>query len=296
MKLKNLEGKRFEKLLVLNRSLIKNKRILWDCICDCGNKTTVFGLNLVRGHTKSCGCDKKHVDFSEKIIGSFVVKNVAGKEKRQIKWNCKCNVCGTYKIFWSCQLTNSESLKCDNCDSLKRKNYRIYKTEGKLFGNLTAISYKGFAQYSQKRKRHIWLCNCSCGRSVIVAETTLYKRNKQACLHCSTKKGSEHHSWNSDLLNGDRSSRRGSVCVNWRNEIYERDEYTCQVSGRIGGQMNAHHLYSWHSHPELRLELSNGISICKQLHDLFHKLYGKKFNTPEQFKDFKRRYNLGEFS
>lgn len=28
------------------------------CKCDCGNETIVLKANLVRGHTKSCGCNR----------------------------------------------------------------------------------------------------------------------------------------------------------------------------------------------------------------------------------------------
>lgn len=54
---KNLEGQMFGRWTVIayaGRS--KNKHSLWDCICDCGTKKTVFGLHIVRGSSKSCGC------------------------------------------------------------------------------------------------------------------------------------------------------------------------------------------------------------------------------------------------
>lgn len=33
----------------------------WECMCDCGNITLVYGNNLVRGAVKSCGCLKHRV-------------------------------------------------------------------------------------------------------------------------------------------------------------------------------------------------------------------------------------------
>jgi hypothetical protein len=48
---------RFGRLIVLKRTDIKKgKYVYWDCICDCGNKTTVAGRNLKMGSTSSCGC------------------------------------------------------------------------------------------------------------------------------------------------------------------------------------------------------------------------------------------------
>lgn len=34
----------------------KNKNIVWECICRCGNKTNVVATLLSQGHSKSCGC------------------------------------------------------------------------------------------------------------------------------------------------------------------------------------------------------------------------------------------------
>ncbi len=55
-KLKNLVGKRFGRLLVLEKSETIGIKTRWDCICDCGNYKTINATNLMSGNTKSCGC------------------------------------------------------------------------------------------------------------------------------------------------------------------------------------------------------------------------------------------------
>lgn len=53
----DLTGKRFGRLVVVGRAgSSKNKSILWECICDCGNRVIKDGVNLRCGDTKSCGC------------------------------------------------------------------------------------------------------------------------------------------------------------------------------------------------------------------------------------------------
>lgn len=52
----DLSGTRFGRLVVLDRAGNKNGLSRWNCICDCGNKTVVYGNNLRRGYTRSCGC------------------------------------------------------------------------------------------------------------------------------------------------------------------------------------------------------------------------------------------------
>jgi hypothetical protein len=52
----DLTGKRFGRLLVLREWKGISKDSQWVCLCDCGKETTVFGNNIKRGSTKSCGC------------------------------------------------------------------------------------------------------------------------------------------------------------------------------------------------------------------------------------------------
>jgi len=53
----DLTGKRFEKLLVIERLPNTEKgRAVWFCMCDCGNMKKVSSRNLKQGYVRSCGC------------------------------------------------------------------------------------------------------------------------------------------------------------------------------------------------------------------------------------------------
>lgn len=54
----NLISKRFGRLIVENKAALRssNGTVRWNCVCDCGNKTTVNSSHLVAGYTVSCGC------------------------------------------------------------------------------------------------------------------------------------------------------------------------------------------------------------------------------------------------
>lgn len=72
-----LEGKKFGRLTVLKRNgtfVGKNgsQYSLWLCQCGCGNQTTVKGIHLIRGITKSCGCMTSH---AEEAITKMLVEN-----------------------------------------------------------------------------------------------------------------------------------------------------------------------------------------------------------------------------
>lgn len=52
----DLTGRRFGRLVVLERAQNRGHHTCWLCQCDCGNKKTVYGTALGAGLTKSCGC------------------------------------------------------------------------------------------------------------------------------------------------------------------------------------------------------------------------------------------------
>lgn len=57
----DLTGKRYGKLLVVRRKGSRNGKAMWECSCDCGNKSIVSTGDLNSGKTQSCGCVKtKH--------------------------------------------------------------------------------------------------------------------------------------------------------------------------------------------------------------------------------------------
>lgn len=66
MKIKNnLSGKQFNRLTVIEpmpRDI--GQRTKYKCKCECGNEVIVEGSKIKNGHTKSCGCLFKEMDFS----------------------------------------------------------------------------------------------------------------------------------------------------------------------------------------------------------------------------------------
>lgn len=56
--IKDEQGKKYGKLLVIKLDNLRNKcgAAMWICRCDCGRITSVEGSSLRRGLTKSCGC------------------------------------------------------------------------------------------------------------------------------------------------------------------------------------------------------------------------------------------------
>ena len=111
----------------------------------------------------------------------------------------------------------------------------------------------------------------------------LSERNK---INNPCKRGNEHHSWKGGITSKNRLARNSVEYSLWRKSCFERDNFTCQFSGQSGGDIQVHHINNFADFPELRTTISNGITMTKKIHKLFHKNYGVKNNTPEQLEEF----------
>ncbi len=80
---------------------------------------------------------------------------------------------------------------------------------------------------------------------------------------------------------------RGSIEYKlWNNAVFARDGYICQKTGKKGGNLVAHHIQNFSAFPELRFAIDNGITLSREAHIEFHKIYGKKNNSREQLEEF----------
>lgn len=93
------------------------------------------------------------------------------------------------------------------------------------------------------------------------------KLSPEVCRARSERlKGSKSHFWKGGKTRESVILRNSVEFSIWRNAVYERDDYTCQQCKQRGGKLNAHHIKSWSQYPELRFEVSNGLTLCVPCH------------------------------
>lgn len=82
-----------------------------------------------------------------------------------------------------------------------------------------------------------------------------------------TCSGPLHPKWRGGIKQKRAQLRNLAVVRDWRRSVFERDDYTCHDCGhRHPKQMQAHHIKPWALFPELRLDVSNGQTLCRPCH------------------------------
>lgn len=78
------------------------------------------------------------------------------------------------------------------------------------------------------------------------------------------KPGAGHWNWKGGISAENNRLRQSSEYKTWREAVFRRDNWTCQKCGRRGGAMEADHIKLFSRHPELRFDVSNGRTLCKE--------------------------------
>lgn len=100
-------------------------------------------------------------------------------------------------------------------------------------------------------------------------------------------RGEKHWNWKGGKPKHlDKVVRQSLEYRLWRKSVYERDNFTCQKYGIVGGKLVAHHVNNFAEYPELRFAIDNGITLSEKAHREFHKKYGQTNNTREQLTEF----------
>ena len=200
------------------------------------------------------------------------------------KVKVKCPVCENVRDAYYRVICQAGHFLCLRC--IRKKNQSKTLNVGEVFGMLKIVSQSCKTGYS--------ICKCECGEQIEVQNHSLHTGRTKSC-GCLKKEnfknvnravGDKHGNWKGGISGLRERDMQTSRYKNWRTCVFERDKYTCVKCGQIGSTLNAHHINNYHSHENGRLDISNGITFCKNCHINFHKLYGRKNNNSLQINEY----------
>jgi hypothetical protein len=81
-------------------------------------------------------------------------------------------------------------------------------------------------------------------------------------------KGKNTPNWQGGITPLNTIRRHSIEHREWREKIYKRDDFTCQVCKERGGRIEPHHIKPWRKFKDERYDISNGITLCIHCHKL----------------------------
>lgn len=204
------------------------------------------------------------------------------KSGKKISYRAYCSSCGKDRGYISKSNYNKSS-KCKSCS-------RVVKPKEENVHDSFIIKYK----------KAYFLTDCVvCGNS----KGYISKRDvSKPCLSCS-KKDIKHSLETKIKISCNKSGISVSEFSDFKQpenikerkqfnkqkmheKCFQKANYTCEVCGNRGGNLNAHHINSWSCHPEKRFNLSNLACLCEKCHISFHIKFGYDVSLKE-FNEFK---------
>jgi len=180
-----------------------------------------------------------------------------------------CQYCGKYYEGWGklyCSNNCKNKDRAENDLGWRRKNREHWK---RLWNNPPEKMRKWLIHISEnpiwKGKKH--------------SEET---KKKQRDAKLGKYRGKDNPNWKGENAKTPKLQRlRNSIQYReWRQKVFRRDDYTCQMCGRRSRKgdhvdLQADHIKSFALYPELRFVVGNGRTLCVECHKTT-KTYGWK--------------------
>lgn len=155
--------------------------------------------------------------------------------------------------------------QCEICDSLFYYHYT--RPQARFCSNKCRGKWLSIINFYPPPNRNAWnkgtkgLCKPNKGTfkpGQLVSPATQFKKGQMS--------KEKNVNWKGGVTPINLAIRTSTEYKVWRKSVFERDRYTCQICHIKGGRLNADHIKPFASHPELRMELSNGRTLCEPCH------------------------------
>lgn len=311
-------------IIVKVEHLKKSSNIRVNVECDyCGLKFQMIYqayINKVEnGEIKKVACKKcGNLKLQDTMISKYGTYNPMGID--DVRDKIKSKIKEKYGVEYASQnkdIANKISIS-------KRKNVDL-KEVFDTFNSRGLMVLIGPDQYEKSTQKIPFLCKNHLDKKIQYTTYNNLQAVKYSCKFCSYEATSKenHYYWNGGVSSLNQYLRER--IYDWKKDSLKANGYECVITGNK--MSDIHHLYSFnlirdealnnlnipiktqiseYTNEELESIVSEcrnlhkqyglGVPLSEEVHNLFHSIYGKGNNTPEQFEEFKIRYESGEFN
>ena len=197
---------------------------------------------------------------------------------------CELSSCELRIVFKLLNIINNDNVICSNNKPIDMKEISLaiddsYDVIRRVMPSLKnkeiilkrQLSISKYSIYGEIYVLNPWICN----------------RNNNSCFE--TLELFKNSKWK-QLVDDNPYSRNSYEYTIWEKSVQERDENKCAICGS-DLDIEVHHISPFSNDYENRLNVNNGICLCKRHHSSriagsFHNTYGTVNNTPEQLLEY----------
>ncbi len=209
------------------------------------------------------------------------------------KVDLQCKKCGKSFKKWKCRIKENGNYCSKECYQKDIVNILGKKEERKCLN-----CGKGFEIQPARKKKH---CSISCRQKYKWQDTEYRKHMSEVHKGQESPMSGKKHkpesiekmrisskgqtAWNKGLGKATEHQRhiKSIEHKEWREAIFKRDDYTCQMCRQRGGKLNADHIKPYSIYKDLRYELSNGRTLCEDCHRKTDTYGGRAVRLKKQY-------------
>jgi len=210
-------------------------------------------------------CSKKCADVAKKGIPMTL-------EQRAMRGlpppaQCVCEQCGKEFLIKACRAAKRKYCS----QSCRVAAYNRVET-------ICPICGKNFILTQAEIRAGVKHCSMECGKKSLRGKE-LSKETKQKISEahkgtkhpwmvevCKRRAGPLSNLWKGGITPENAKIRSSQAMQEWRNGVFERDDYMCGFCGQRGGRLQADHIRPFNLYPEFRFDTGNGQTLCKECH------------------------------
>ena len=228
----------------------------------------------------------------------------------------KCDYCGkVFNVRWYHRVKSMKNIQKDCCDNKECTGKKAGDVLELKYGKRNTNQIEEFKEKTKKTNLEKYGCKNVFQNEEIKEKSKktmiekygvehsmqsegIQKKARETCikrygvynysktqLFRESVRGENSSRWKKDKTTEERD-RYTLEYREWRSEVFEKSNYTCQKCGARHVLLNAHHIYNWKDYDDLRYEVFNGVCLCRACHIDFHSIYGKRNNNLMQILDF----------
>lgn len=288
-----------------------------DAGCEyCGREQSSLKNKLFHGIT----FERIFYEFNER--GYDLIEDHYDNAKQQLYYRCRKHPKEIQHITYG-KFSTGQGCRVCKYEKISEKLREDFSVVKKAFEDRNLILLTN--NYINGDQSLEFICKKHKSKGIQITTYGSLKTSIFGCKYCAinSKSAERHHNWKGGITPLQNHLR--TIIEPWKFDSFERSNRICSVTGIKSSENIIHHLFSFinivrETLEELKCPIYNavnkynkeelksiedlclkkhyerglGVCLCNQVHDLFHSLYGKGDNTPEQWYDFVNKINSGE--